>query len=99
MSAADNVNAYKTEGHRHSAELEQELPGRGAASPSSRTSCPSTRGCWPPATRSPSAALSKDEVRELFHDAYAGEPFVDVVDEPPRTADVRDTNRARVYAR
>ena len=29
MSAADNVNPYKTEGHRHSAELEQELPGRG----------------------------------------------------------------------
>ena len=26
VSAADNVNAYKTEGHRHSAELEQELP-------------------------------------------------------------------------
>ena len=27
VSAADNVNPYKTEGHRHSAELEQELPG------------------------------------------------------------------------
>ena len=28
VSAADNVNAYKVEGHRHTAELEQELPGR-----------------------------------------------------------------------
>ncbi len=26
VSASDNVNAYKTEGHRHQAELEQELP-------------------------------------------------------------------------
>ena len=26
VSAADNVNPYKTEGHRHSAELEQEMP-------------------------------------------------------------------------
>ena len=27
VSAVDNVNAYKVEGHRHTAELEQELPG------------------------------------------------------------------------
>ena len=27
VSVVDNVNAYKVEGHRHSAELEQELPG------------------------------------------------------------------------
>jgi N-acetyl-gamma-glutamyl-phosphate reductase len=44
------------------------------------------------------ADLSRDEVRELFADAYAGEPFVEVVADPPRTADVRATNRARVYA-
>ena len=27
VSVDDNVNAYKVEGHRHSAEIEQELPG------------------------------------------------------------------------
>ena len=36
VSAADNVNAYKTEGHRHQAELEQELP-EAWASPSCPT--------------------------------------------------------------
>ena len=42
VSAVDNVNPYKTEGHRHVAELEQELPGvRFASCP---TCCRSTRG-------------------------------------------------------
>ena len=36
-------------------------------------------------------------MRALLHDAYADEPFVDVVDEPPHTSHVRGTNRgARV---
>jgi N-acetyl-gamma-glutamyl-phosphate reductase len=37
-------------------------------------------------------------VQELFVEAYRLEPFVEVIDYPPRTRDVRDTNRARVQA-
>ena len=48
-SAAENVNAYKVEGHRHSAELEQEL-GAAGASASCPTWCRSTRAFSPPAT-------------------------------------------------
>ena len=43
VSATDNVNPYKTEGHRHVAELQQELPDRRDASRSCRTCCRSTR--------------------------------------------------------
>ena len=42
--------------------------------------------------------LRADDARRLLYDAYEDEPFVEVVDAPPRTADVRGTNRARVYA-
>ena len=41
--------------------------------------------------------LTREDVRVLLEEAYAGEPFVEVVGAPPRTADVRATNRARVY--
>ena len=34
----------------------------------------------------------------LYREAYGGEPFVEWVDGPPRTRDVRDTNIAQVHA-
>ena len=45
----------------------------------------------------PTEALTKEEARTLFERAYAGEPFVDVVDGSPRTRDVRGSNRAQVH--
>jgi N-acetyl-gamma-glutamyl-phosphate reductase len=95
VSAADNVNAYKTEGHRHSAELEQELPD-GVGITFVPHLIPVDQGLL--ATCYADADLSAEEARAAFAEAYAGEPFVEVVDAPPRTADVRGTNRARVYA-
>ena len=97
VSAADNVNAYKTEGHRHSAELEQELPD-GVAITFVPHLIPVDQGLLASAYAITGSDLTRDEVRELLADAYAGEPFVDMIAEPPRTADVRATNRARVYA-
>ena len=97
VSAADNVNAYKAEGHRHSAELEQELPD-GVVITFVPHLIPVDQGLLATSYAITGSDLSKEEARALFHDAYDGEPFVDVVAEPPRTADVRATNRARVYA-
>jgi N-acetyl-gamma-glutamyl-phosphate reductase len=37
------------------------------------------------------------DVRALYEDAYAGEPFVELADRPPGVRDVRDTNVARVH--
>ena len=48
VSMDENAFAYKTEGHRHRPEIEQEPPGSGTRSrwPSSRTFCRSTRESW-----------------------------------------------------
>jgi N-acetyl-gamma-glutamyl-phosphate reductase len=95
VSAADNVNPYRTEGHRHSAELEQEIPG--VAFTFVPHLVPVDQGLMATNYAITKADLSREDVRSLLHDAYADEPFVDVVDEPPHTSHVRGTNRARVY--
>ncbi|HEY4452236.1 MAG TPA: N-acetyl-gamma-glutamyl-phosphate reductase, partial [Solirubrobacteraceae bacterium] len=50
--------------------------------------------CYVTPTREVSAA----ELRELFADAYAEEPFVEVLDAPPGVREVRETNFCRIHA-
>ena len=96
VSVAENVNAYKVDGHRHRAELEQEL---GERFPITFTPhlLPIDQGllasCYVRAD-----GLSAADVRALFEDAYAGEPFVALVDAPPGVRDVRETNRCAIHA-
>jgi N-acetyl-gamma-glutamyl-phosphate reductase len=96
VSVAENVNAYKVEGHRHRAELEQEL----GAFPITFTPhlLPLDQGLLTSCYVTPSRGLSKDDVRALFDEAYAGEPFVELTDAPPGVRDVRDTNICRIHA-
>ncbi|HEX5909617.1 MAG TPA: N-acetyl-gamma-glutamyl-phosphate reductase [Thermoleophilaceae bacterium] len=96
VSASDNVNAYKTEGHRHQAELEQELPA-GVGITFVPHLIPVDQGLLATNYALTDGDLTREDVRELLHAAYDGEPFVDVVDSPPHTAHVRGTNRAHVY--
>jgi N-acetyl-gamma-glutamyl-phosphate reductase len=97
VSIAENVNAYKVEGHRHRAELEQELPD-GARVTFTPHLLPIDQGllasCYVTAKRELSAA----DVRELFASAYDGEPFVELADSPPGVRDVRETNLCRIHA-
>ena len=95
VSAADNVNAYKLDGHRHSAEMEQELPGVRFSFLTHLL--PIDQGILASCYSNPTEALTKEEARTLFESAYADEPFVDVVDGSPRTRDVRGSNRAQVH--
>ncbi len=97
VSAVDNVNAYKTEGHRHSAELAQELPGVPRITFLAHL-IPIDQGLLASCYVTTEQPLTIPEVRELFAEAYRDEPFVEWSDCPPRTADVRETNRARVHA-
>jgi N-acetyl-gamma-glutamyl-phosphate reductase len=46
----------------------------------------------------PTREVGIAELRDLYADAYADEPFVQVVDEPPATSQVRGSNYARVHA-
>jgi N-acetyl-gamma-glutamyl-phosphate reductase len=94
VSAADNVNAYKVEGHRHTAELEQELPGVHFSFVAHLL--PIDQGILASCYAIPSEPLGQDDVEELFEAAYADEPFVEVTSTPPHTRDVRDSNRALV---
>jgi N-acetyl-gamma-glutamyl-phosphate reductase len=95
VSATDNVNPYKTEGHRHMAELQQELPGvRFAFVPHL---LPIDQGLMASCYATLEEPLDRDAVRELYARAYADEPFVELIDRPPHTRDVRYSNRATVY--
>jgi N-acetyl-gamma-glutamyl-phosphate reductase len=97
VSAVDNVNAYKTEGHRHSAELAQELPQIPRITFLAHL-IPIDQGLLASCYVTTEGQLTTPDVRELFAEAYRDEPFVEWTDGPPRTADVRETNRARVHA-
>lgn len=101
--AGENVVPYKVAAHRHTPEIEQQLA---ELDPDHRELkvqfqahlVPLDQGemasCYATTTRSVSAA----ELRELYTDAYADEPFVELVDIPPGVLEVRETNYCRVFA-
>ena len=97
VSVAENVNAYKVEGHRHRGELEQEL---GDELPITFTPhlLPLDQGLLCSCYVTPNRDLQQADVRELFDAAYAGEPFIEMADAPPGVRDVRDTNICRIHA-
>jgi N-acetyl-gamma-glutamyl-phosphate reductase len=97
VSADENVNAYKVEGHRHRAELEQEL-GDGAPITFIPHLVPLDQGLLASCYVTTDEPLSADELRELFEQAYGGEPFIELADSPPGVRDVRDTNICRIHA-
>ena len=104
VQANENVNPYKVGSHRHTPEIEQEL-ALAAGAPVTVTFTPhlvpATRGilatCY--ATLAPSAG--DEELAACYAAAYAGEPFVDLLDPAtgwPATRAVATTNRAQVAA-
>jgi N-acetyl-gamma-glutamyl-phosphate reductase len=90
----ENVQAYKVHGHRHAAELEQELPD-GTHYTFVPHLIPIEQGLL--ASCYVTTALDQDAVLELYQGAYADEAFIDLADEPPGTDDVRETNRCRIH--
>lgn len=97
VSIAENVNAYKVEGHRHRAELEQELPD-GARITFTPHLLPIDQGLLASCYVTPTRDLTAAEVRDLFAETYDGEPFVELADAPPGVRDVRETNLCRIHA-
>jgi N-acetyl-gamma-glutamyl-phosphate reductase len=97
VSADENVTPYKVEGHRHRAELDQELPD---ALPVTFTPhlLPLDQGLLASCYVTPKAPLTAAEVRELFDSAYSDEPFVELAAAPPGVRDVRETNLCRIHA-
>lgn len=91
-----SFSAYGLLNHRHTAEMEQEL---GATILFTPHLAPMTRGilatCYATATRD----MDSDEPLRVLRQAYSGEPFVRVSDEPPSTKWVAGSNGAVVTAR
>ena len=98
VSVAENVNPYKVEGHRHRAELDQELAAPGFPITFTPHLLPIDQGLLASCYVTPKRELSLADVRELFGDAYAGEPFVELAESPPGVRDVRETNLCRLHA-
>jgi N-acetyl-gamma-glutamyl-phosphate reductase len=104
----ENFKAYGLSGHRHISELEQELMAAGA-SPDSNPGVrhvdfvphlvPMQRGILATSHVRPTRPVSQADLDALYAEAYAEEPFVQVVDEAPSTAQVRGSNDARVHVR
>jgi N-acetyl-gamma-glutamyl-phosphate reductase len=104
----DSIKAYALGGHRHTAELMQEIRDAGATAESNPGWAtvgfqphlvPMNRGILAAGHVRPTRAVTSGELRELYDEAYGGEYFVEVVDEAPATGHVRGSNFARVYVR
>jgi N-acetyl-gamma-glutamyl-phosphate reductase len=95
VSVDENVNPYKVEGHRHRAELEQEVGGRITFTPHL---LPIDQGLMASCYVTAGRELGADELSELFEAAYGDEPFVELAEGPPGTRDVVGTNFCRIHA-
>jgi N-acetyl-gamma-glutamyl-phosphate reductase len=99
----ESVKAYGIGGHRHVAEIEQEL---GAVAGSAMPPVdflphliPMTRGILSAAHVRPSRPVTQAELDDLYAEAYAGERFMEIVAEPPATKHVTGSNTFRIHVR
>ncbi|CAN5656385.1 N-acetyl-gamma-glutamyl-phosphate reductase [soil metagenome] len=103
----ESVRAYGVGGHRHVAEMEQELAtlgGRGAnpgvvAIDFLPHLIPMTRGILSACHVRPTREVTQSELDEMYGDAYATERFVEVVGAAPATKHVLGSNVCRVHVR
>ncbi len=100
VSVTENVRPYKVAAHRHVPEMEEQLHGLGAALAIQFQAhlLPIEQGQLTSCYITPARAVSQHELDALFEQAYAGEPFVDMVNAPPGVRDVRDSNRCAIHA-
>lgn len=99
VSMDENAFAYKTEGHRHRPEIEQELAALGSPVETAFVPhlLPLDQGELTSCYAKLSEPLTAAEAQALYAERYAGEPFVHAVDRPPGLRDVRDTNECHVH--
>jgi N-acetyl-gamma-glutamyl-phosphate reductase len=99
----ESVKAYGIDGHRHVAEIEQELGIQaGAAFPPVDFLphlIPMTRGILAACHVRPKRPVEQAELNDLYRAAYEGERFISVVGEAPATKHVTGSNEFRVHVR
>jgi N-acetyl-gamma-glutamyl-phosphate reductase len=106
----ESVKAYGVGGHRHVAEIEQELAGIAGLEgldPGANPGIvavdflphliPMTRGILSACHVRPTRRIGQSELDAMYARAYADEPFVTVVPAAPATKDVVGSNHLRVH--
>jgi N-acetyl-gamma-glutamyl-phosphate reductase len=110
--AGENIVPYKVAAHRHTPEIEEQLAllsnsggggGGGGGGGELKVQfqahlVPLDQGemasCYVTTTR----PVATDELQAMYADAYAEEPFIELVERPPGVLEVRETNYCRVFA-
>jgi N-acetyl-gamma-glutamyl-phosphate reductase len=95
----ENAFPYKTEGHRHRPEIEQELAALGSPAPVTFVPhlLPLDQGELATCFATLTEPTSKEAIVALYRERYAGEPFVHLLDGPPNLRALRDTNHCHIY--
>jgi N-acetyl-gamma-glutamyl-phosphate reductase len=99
VAVDENFSPYGVDGHRHAPEIDQELRGLGATAPTTFVPhlLPLDQGLLASCYVRPTRELGEAELRSLYAERYADEPFVGLSGEPPGVRDVRDTNLCRLH--
>jgi N-acetyl-gamma-glutamyl-phosphate reductase len=97
VTVDENLSPYGVPRHRHTPEIEQELAALGSELLVTFTPhlIPLDQGELVSCYVTLNGADGVD-VRALYQDAYADEPFVELTDNPPGVRDVRETNICRI---
>ncbi len=98
--AGENILPYKVAAHRHTPEIEEQLALLGAELRVQFQAhlVPLDQGELASCYVTPTRDVGEEELRTLYRDAYAREPFVEVAEVPPGTREVYATNFCRVFA-
>ena len=98
----ESISAYAVGAHRHAPEIEQTLQ-RAAGSEASVIFTPHLtpmdRGILSAIYVRPQPGVDAAAATAALQTAYDGEPFVQIVDEPPATKHVAHTNQCRIAVR
>jgi N-acetyl-gamma-glutamyl-phosphate reductase len=98
--AGENILPYKVAAHRHTPEIEEQLGRLGCdvRVQFQASLVPLDQGEMASCYVTPPREVGAEELRELYADAYAGEPFVEVAESVPGTRETLSTNFCRLFA-
>jgi len=101
VSVTENLTPYAVEGHRHAPEIEQGLArlDEGAAADVTFVPhlLPVDQGLLASCYVRLAEHTSAEALVSLYGERYGGEPFVELVGDPPGIRDVRETNLCRLH--
>ena len=99
----ENARAYSVVGHRHTAEIEQELERLAGASSQTAISftphlIPATRGCYLTCYLSLAGHVAAEECLSFYEEDYGRCPFVRITDAPPELKQTLGSNFCLIHA-